>query len=108
MGKIAQLKADPEFHKLLLAGNAEALNEVRRLERIIKTPAGTFYGGQQTPAEVEQHQEVWRGRLPRGRARAMGFATVRRSPGQMGLDALRSLPGIICCDLRARFGCREA
>jgi hypothetical protein len=60
MGRIAELKGNEEFRKLLLSGNAEALAEVARLDRIIKTPTGTFVGGQQTPAQVEQHQTAWR------------------------------------------------
>jgi hypothetical protein len=60
MGEIARLKGSEEFRKLLLAGDANALNEVKRLERIVKTPTGTFYGDQQTPAQVDQHQEAWR------------------------------------------------
>jgi hypothetical protein len=60
MGKIAELKSNEQFRALLLAGDAHALAEVKRLERIIKSPTGTFYGGLQTPAEVEQHQEAWK------------------------------------------------
>ncbi len=59
MGELQRLKGSEEFRKLLLAGDANALNEVKRLERIIKTPTGTFYGGVQTPAQVEQHAAGW-------------------------------------------------
>jgi hypothetical protein len=44
MGRIAELKGNEEFRRLLLSGNAEALAEVQRLEKIVKTPTGTFYG----------------------------------------------------------------
>jgi hypothetical protein len=59
MGRIAELKGSEEFRALLLKGDPNALAEVQRLEKIIKTPTGTFYGGQQTPAEVEQHAAGW-------------------------------------------------
>jgi hypothetical protein len=60
MAEIAKLKGSDEFRRLLLSGNAEALAKVQQLERIIKTPTGTFYGGQQTPAQVDQHERAWR------------------------------------------------
>jgi hypothetical protein len=60
MAEISRLKADSQFRQLLLAGNAEALAKVQQLERITKTPTGTIYGNQQTPAEVDQHQSAWR------------------------------------------------
>jgi hypothetical protein len=60
MGEIARLKGDESFRRLLLQGDPHALAKVQQLDRIIKTPTGTFYGGQQTPAEVAQHQDAWR------------------------------------------------
>jgi hypothetical protein len=60
MAEISRLKADSQFRQLLLQGNAEALAKVQQLERITKTPTGQFVGGQQTPAQVDQHQSAWR------------------------------------------------
>jgi hypothetical protein len=59
MGDLARLKGDMQFRDLLLKGDANALNEVKRLERIIKTPTGTFYQGVETPAQAEQHVAGW-------------------------------------------------
>jgi hypothetical protein len=59
MGDLARLKGDMQFRDLLLKGDANALNEVKRLERIIKTPTGTFYGGIETPQQAEQHVAGW-------------------------------------------------
>jgi hypothetical protein len=59
MGELARLKGNMEFQDLLRRGDPHAIAKVRQLELIIKTPTGTFYGGQQTPAEVEQHVAGW-------------------------------------------------
>jgi hypothetical protein len=60
MGRLQELKGNDEFRALLLKGDPHALNEMRRLERITKTPTGTFYGGVETPEQHEQHQQAWR------------------------------------------------
>ena len=60
MAEIARLKGDAQFRQLLLQGDANALARVQQLERITKTPTGTVYGNQQTPAQVDQHQSAWR------------------------------------------------
>lgn len=60
MGELQRLRGSEEFKRLLLAGDSNALATVQRLERIIKTPTGTIYGGQQTPEQIDQHQQAWR------------------------------------------------
>jgi hypothetical protein len=60
MAEIQRLKGNEEFRRLLLAGNAEALATVQRLERVVKSPTGTFYGNEQTAEQIDQHQQAWR------------------------------------------------
>lgn len=52
-------KGDPAVRERLLRGDAHELAEQQRINRILTSPTGTFYGGQQTEAEVEQHQQGW-------------------------------------------------
>jgi hypothetical protein len=59
MGRINQLKGDAAFQQLLLKGDAHALAEVQRLQRIVNSPTQTVVGGEPNPAEIQQRLNAW-------------------------------------------------
>jgi hypothetical protein len=59
MGRINQLKGDAAFQQLLLKGDAHALAEVQKLQRIINTGTATVVGGEPNPAEIQQRLNAW-------------------------------------------------